>query len=106
LIAALSVMRSEPKWTGLDDDGASLVLSPSGPFLVLWATKRWTQLTGYLVNDVLGAFPPLSLCVVPCLMMVMRTVMMMSMSHDSVLIIFHPLHYSSSSSSLSSSYYY
>jgi hypothetical protein len=63
LIAALSVMRSEPKWTGLDDDGAYLVLSPSGPFLVLWATKRWTQLTGYLVNDVLGASISLSLCV-------------------------------------------
>jgi len=50
------VMRNEPKWTGLDEDGAYLVLSPSGPFLVLWATKRWTQLTGYLVNDVIGQF--------------------------------------------------
>jgi hypothetical protein len=39
------------------------VLSPSGPFLVLWATKRWTQLTGYLVNDVIGASISISLSI-------------------------------------------
>lgn len=34
--------------------GAYLVLTPVRPFYMLWATRKWTQLTGYLVNDVIA----------------------------------------------------
>ena len=47
-------MKSEPNWSKLEDEGAYLVLTPLRPFYMLWATRKWTQLTGYLVNDVIA----------------------------------------------------
>jgi hypothetical protein len=54
VIASLLLMKSEPAWSKLEDEGAYLVLTPLRPFFMLWATRKWTQLTGYLVNDVIA----------------------------------------------------
>jgi hypothetical protein len=55
VIASLLLMKSEPCWSKLEDEGAYLVLTPLRPFFMLWATRKWTQLTGYLVNDVIAS---------------------------------------------------
>ncbi|KAJ1435098.1 hypothetical protein B484DRAFT_393722, partial [Ochromonadaceae sp. CCMP2298] len=54
VIDSLLRMRLEPAWGRLEEEGAFLVLTPQRPFFMLWATKRWTQLTGYLVNDLIA----------------------------------------------------
>ena len=56
----LSRMQSEPRWAKLEQDSMShatcsyLVLTAQSPFFMLWASRRWTQLTGYLVNDIIA----------------------------------------------------
>lgn len=54
VIASLLLMKSEPGWSKLEDEGAYLVVTPLRPYFMLWATRKWTQLTGYLVNDVIA----------------------------------------------------
>jgi hypothetical protein len=54
VIATLLLMKCEPCWSKLEDEGAFLVLTSLRPFFMLWATRKWTQLTGYLVNDVIA----------------------------------------------------
>ena len=54
VIASLLLMKSEARWSKLEDEGAYLVLTPLRPFYMLWATRKWTQLTGFLVNDVIA----------------------------------------------------
>ena len=46
VIASLLLMRSESGWSKLEDEGAYLVVTPLRPFFMLWATRKWTQLTG------------------------------------------------------------
>jgi hypothetical protein len=54
LMNALSVMKNEYRWAKLEEQGAYLITSPEPPFIILWATKKWTQLTGYVLNDILA----------------------------------------------------
>lgn len=43
LLAAVSVMKSDHGWAQLEDRGPFLITSAEPPFLILWATKNWTQ---------------------------------------------------------------
>lgn len=54
LIKELRKIQGEPQLRMLEDQGALLLLSPLSPYYMLWATRNWTQLTGYLVNDVVA----------------------------------------------------
>ena len=54
LIEAVSAMKAEVQWSKLEDDGAYVIITPIAPYYMLWATKRWTQVMGYFVNDLLG----------------------------------------------------
>ncbi len=60
VMETLSLMKAEAKWSKLEDEssntptGSYLVVTATRPFYMLWATKRWTQLMGYLVNDIIA----------------------------------------------------
>jgi hypothetical protein len=60
VMETLSRMRAETRWQRLEDDSAHsptssyLVLTPQRPFYMLWATKRFTSLLGYLVHDLIA----------------------------------------------------
>lgn len=55
LIDSLMQMQRESRWQRFEDfcEGV-LVLTPEPPYCILWATKKWTLLTGYLLNEVLA----------------------------------------------------
>eukprot|EP01038_Epipyxis_sp_PR26KG_P009397 gene9397-12656_t len=55
IMSTLALMQSETLWGRLeDDDSAHLVISAHAPFYILWATRKWTQLTGFLLNEVIA----------------------------------------------------
>lgn len=55
VMATLSVMQSELNWSNLEEEGSAyLVVTSASPYFILWSTKKFTQLTGFLVNDVIA----------------------------------------------------
>jgi hypothetical protein len=55
ILSSLNIMRLETGWEKLADEGAFVIITFEKPYFILWATKKFTQLTGYLVNDVLAS---------------------------------------------------
>jgi serine/threonine protein kinase len=51
---ALLTVRRESQWEMLEQAGAFLILSAEFPFLVLGATKKWSQITGFLLSDIIA----------------------------------------------------
>jgi hypothetical protein len=51
---AISTLRSEPAWDELEALGPVLILGAQFPYLVIGATKKWSQLTGFLMSDVVA----------------------------------------------------
>lgn len=66
VMETLSLMKSESKWAKLEDEStfsttnsnvhsnAYLVVTAQRPYFMLWATKKWSQMMGYLVNDIIA----------------------------------------------------
>ena len=52
LFSALSCMKLESGWERLNDEGAFLIFTPP-PMKAVWATRKWTLLTGFVWNDIL-----------------------------------------------------
>ena len=40
---AISVLRNEPAWEALEEVGAFLILGSQYPFLIIGATRKWSQ---------------------------------------------------------------
>lgn len=56
LMAAVSAMKRESRWLTLEESGqACVVLTPAEPQLIVWATKQWTNLTGYFINELIAS---------------------------------------------------
>eukprot|EP01035_Chromulina_nebulosa_P017731 gene17731-23323_t len=55
LLSALSKMQSESNWMRLEEDGgAFLIVANEEPYYIVWATKAWSKMTGYLLNEILA----------------------------------------------------
>jgi hypothetical protein len=54
LLSALAVMQLEEKWLLLEDQGAFAITTSAPPHSIVWATRSWCKLTGYLLNEVLS----------------------------------------------------
>lgn len=54
MLSALLPMQLERRWMRLEEEGAFVIISAEAPFYILWATKKWSKLTGYLINEVLS----------------------------------------------------
>lgn len=55
ILSSLNIMRLESGWEKLAEEGAFVIITFDKPYFILWATKKFTLLTGYLVNDVLAS---------------------------------------------------
>lgn len=51
---AIATLRAEPAWDALESLGPVLIVGAKKPFLVIGATKKWSQLTGFLMSDVVA----------------------------------------------------
>lgn len=51
---AISTLRAEPAWDALEGLGPVLILGAQSPYLVIGATKKWSQLTGFLMSDTIA----------------------------------------------------
>jgi hypothetical protein len=54
LMESVGAMKLDKNWAKLEEDGAYVVLSPYHPFYMIWTTKKWTQVMGYFIHDILG----------------------------------------------------
>lgn len=55
LMETLNVLKGESNWGKLEDlTDSYLVITPEAPYYMLWATRKWSQLLGYFINDILA----------------------------------------------------
>ena len=47
LLSALAIMQQEERWLLLEDEGVFVVVTPTPPYLILWATKSWVKVCDY-----------------------------------------------------------
>lgn len=51
---AISVLRNERACEALEEKGAYLIMGAQFPYLIIGATRKWTQITGFLLSDILA----------------------------------------------------
>ena len=46
LLSALLPLQLERRWMRLEEEGAFVIVSAESPYYILWATKKWSKVSG------------------------------------------------------------